>query len=411
MARVVKVSLRTEDDLQQLLGRLSLPGLVSWKVVAQKQKLPETASDWQGMPEYNQKLRGCAAKLLITVDSVTLRQLEEILEQKIPPIGPKGHNIGVWYPRKEREVFKDLCYSATKLLLPLYPIYIPSKGRFKSRLTSRVLERLGVPYYMVVEPQEYEDYARVIDPAKILKLPFSNLGQGSIPARNWIFRHSLENGHAKHWILDDNIRYLLRRNNGVKIRCETANVFRAAEDYAARYENVAMAGFNYQQFAINYEIVPPVRLNTRVYSCILVDNLLAAQVLDNGQLWRGKYNEDTDLSLRCLKAGLCTLLFNAFLIMKGATMKMKGGNTEEVYENGAKRKDFAESLAQQHPDVTKVVQRFSRWHHQVDYRPFAGNALIPCPSIVPSTPNNYAMFLDELTPERYKEMLCRDGCK
>jgi len=47
----------------------------------------------------------------------------------------------------------------------------------------------------------------------------------------------------------------------------------------------------------------------------------------------------------------------------------------------------------------------------VDYKPFAGNALIPCPSIVPSTPNNYAMFLDELTPERYKEMLCRDGCK
>ena len=137
MARVVKVSLRTEDDLQQLLGRLSLPGL-PLKIVVQKQKLPETASDWQGMPEYNQKLRGCAAKLLITVDSTTLQQLEEILEQKIPPIGPKGHNIGVWYPRKEREVFKDLCYSATKLLLPLYPIYIPSKGRFKSRLTSRV---------------------------------------------------------------------------------------------------------------------------------------------------------------------------------------------------------------------------------------------------------------------------------
>ena len=65
MARVVKVSLRTEDDVQQLLGRLSWPGL-SLKVVAQKQKLPENASDWQGMPEYTQKVRGCAVKLLIT---------------------------------------------------------------------------------------------------------------------------------------------------------------------------------------------------------------------------------------------------------------------------------------------------------------------------------------------------------
>ena len=128
MARVVKVSLRTEDDVQQLLGRLSLPGLVSWKVVAQKQKLPETASDWQGMPEYIQKTLGCAVKLLITVDSSTLRQLEEILEQKIPPIGPKGHNIGVWYPRKEREVFKDLCYSATKLLLPCIQFTFPPRA-------------------------------------------------------------------------------------------------------------------------------------------------------------------------------------------------------------------------------------------------------------------------------------------
>jgi hypothetical protein len=93
--------------------------------------------------------------------------------------------------------------------------------------------------------------------------------------------------------------------------------------------------------------------------------------------------------------------------MKGATMKMKGGNTEEVYEKGAKRKEFAESLAQQHPDVAKVVQRFGRWHHQVDYKPFAGNALIPKPCIVPSTPNNYGMFLDQLSKRRYNEMLAR----
>ena len=406
MARLVKVSLRNEVDLQEPLAKLEMPGIISLKVQPQGRTVEKPPPDWEGMPECIPRVRQCHAKLLLSVSNDALDDLSEVLQQKIRPSGPKSHNIGVWHPPQKKEVFKYLCYSHSRSYLPKYPVYIPSKGRAKSRPTSRVLERLGVPNYMVVEPHEYE-YAQVIDSAKILVLPFDNLGQGSIPARNWIWHHSLENGHTKHWILDDNIRYLLRRNNGVKIRCESMNVFRAAEDYVDRYENVAMAGFHYQQFAINYEIVPPVRLNTRIYSCILVDNLLVAQVLDEGLLWRGKYNEDTDLSLRCLKRGLCTLLFNAFLIQKGATMKMKGGNTDEVYEKGAKRKEFAESLAQQHPDVAKVVQRFGRWHHQVDYKPFAGNALIPKPCIVPSTPNNYGMFLDQLSERRYKEMLAR----
>jgi hypothetical protein len=68
-------------------------------------------------------------------------------------------------------------------LNPNYPVYIISKGRWETRLTSKALESLRVPYRIVVEPQEYPQYAAVIEPSKILTLPFSNLGQGSIPAR------------------------------------------------------------------------------------------------------------------------------------------------------------------------------------------------------------------------------------
>src|SRR5574343_611146 len=88
---------------------------------------------------------------------------------------------------------------------PKYPIYIISKGRWESRLTSKALEKMKVPYHIVVEPQEYSKYASVIDESKILTLPFSNLGQGSIPARNWVWEHSIGEGAERHWILDDNI--------------------------------------------------------------------------------------------------------------------------------------------------------------------------------------------------------------
>jgi hypothetical protein len=79
---------------------------------------------------------------------------------------------------------------------PRYPIYIISKGRWESRQTSKALEKMKVPYRIVVEPQEFDRYAEVIAREKILVLPFSNLGQGSIPARNWVWEHSISEGRA-----------------------------------------------------------------------------------------------------------------------------------------------------------------------------------------------------------------------
>jgi hypothetical protein len=53
---------------------------------------------------------------------------------------------------------------------PQFPVYIISKARWESRLTSRALEAMGVPYRVVVEEQEWKHYAAVIDPAKVLVL-------------------------------------------------------------------------------------------------------------------------------------------------------------------------------------------------------------------------------------------------
>ena len=99
---------------------------------------------------------------------------------------------------------------------PKYQVYIISKGRWESRLTSKALESMNVPYHIVIEPQEYDNYASVIDSSKIYILPFSNLGQGSIPARNWVWEHSINKGDERHWILDDNISAFRRFNNNKK---------------------------------------------------------------------------------------------------------------------------------------------------------------------------------------------------
>jgi hypothetical protein len=274
---------------------------------------------------------------------------------------------------------------------PRYPIYIISKGRWESRLTSKALESMAVPYRIVVEPQEHRRYAAVIDPRKVLVLPFSDLGQGSIPARNWVWEHSIAEGHARHWILDDNISRFYRFHGNRRYRMHSGATFRAAEDFVDRYANVPMAGMQYKMFApVKVKQPNPFVLNTRIYSCILLDNTIPHR-------WRGRYNEDTDLSLRILKDGYCTILFYAFLAEKQPTLTMKGGNTDELYRRDDKfdgRLEMARSLQRQHPDVVKVVWKWGRWQHQVDYRPFRNNRLIRRPGVViPPGVDNYGMRL------------------
>jgi hypothetical protein len=135
-------------------------------------------------------------------------------------------------------------------------------------------------------------------------------------------------------------------------------------------------------------------LNTRVYSCILLRNDLPYR-------WRGRYNEDTDLSIRILKDGHCTVLFNAFLAFKQTTMTMKGGNTDDLYQ-GDGRLAMAQSLVDQHPDVATITEKWGRYQHHVDYRPFRRNKLERKPGLdIPSGTNDYGMVLERLIDGRW----------
>lgn len=183
-----------------------------------------------------------------------------------------------------------------------YPIYIISKGRWESRLTVKALELMNISFHICVEPQEYEQHANVIDNEKIYVLPFSNLNQGSIPARNWVWEHSIQQGAKRHWILDDNIKGFRIVKDGERRKPENVDTngitFRNIENFVDKYENIKMAGMQYTFF--NVYNPKPIILNTRIYSCILLSN-------DIPHRWRGKYNEDTDLSLRILQNGYCTV--------------------------------------------------------------------------------------------------------
>lgn len=273
---------------------------------------------------------------------------------------------------------------------PNYPIYVPSKGRWERPLTVRALQKKNIPFRVVVEPDEYEQYARVVNRQQIIVAPenFSERGNGSIPVRNYIWEMSSFEGHARHWIIDDNIVNFYRLNRNRRIPVGSGTIFRCAEDFTDRYTNIAFSGLNNIAFAPDRGAnIAPFICNTRIYSITLINNSVPYR-------WRGRYNEDTDICLRALKDGWCTVQFNAFLADKATTMTMKGGNTDTVYNTGDNRREFAESLRRQHPDVVRVVWKFGRWHHQVDYSPFKRNKLRKKEGLViPNGIDNYGMKL------------------
>jgi len=127
---------------------------------------------------------------------------------------------------------------------PKYPIYIVSKGRWDSRLTSKALDWMGVPYKIIVEASQLEMYAAEVGVDKCLVLPTKylldydtcdNLGdsrsKGPGAARNFAWDHAIDLGAFRHWVMDDNIAYFHRLNRNLLIKVTSGTIFRAMEDF------------------------------------------------------------------------------------------------------------------------------------------------------------------------------------
>ena len=353
---------------------------------------PDWRAQWWGMPSF--EMGDARPQHKITINFMTAEDVKEFATRTGLPVTARSDSA--WFPHQEPlrgQYYYDGPKTDSK-----YPVCIPSKGRADCQKTGKALDRLGVSYKFFVEETEYEDYCHHVGESRVVKMPFHDLGQGSIPARNFIWEWAKEREFARHWTVDDNIQSFARCTANRRLCVYGGGFFRAMEDFVDRYENVVMAGPHHKGFVIDRDPnLTPFLLNSRVYSCILLNTKLSHR-------WRGRYNEDTDLSLRLLKDGYCTMLFRSLCMDKCPTVgvrnakPMKGGNTDNVYAYDDRRRKFAESLYQQHPDVVQITWKFNRWHHEVDYSPFKRNKPVLRAGVIPTPVNDdYGMRLVRLS--------------
>lgn len=243
---------------------------------------------------------------------------------------------------------------------PEFPIYIPSKGRYGRSETARMFDRYGTPYRVVVEPQEVDNYAKVVGKERLVVLPKND--QGLVYARNFCKQHSIDEGHERHWQFDDDIRQMGRMYRRDRIQCDSSIAIVAAEQFIQRYENVGLCAFNHIGFLPPMAKCAPFHLNTRCYTCFCMWNKLP-------NTWRYRYNEDTDMSLQVIAAGYCTIMFNAFFMQTcdtnygGKESKVEGGQ-QAVYADDGRLK-MSRDLERQWPRVVTTTRKFGRPQHKV----------------------------------------------
>lgn len=125
---------------------------------------PAWSEHWKGMPGYEHRdLKPQQTVLVHFRNEQDRLAFAALVKQRIT-----SETKYLWYPEITIGRFSDKLYDVQSRTNPCYPVYVISKGRWESRLTVKALEKLQVPYHVVIEPQEFAQYAAVIDPIKIL---------------------------------------------------------------------------------------------------------------------------------------------------------------------------------------------------------------------------------------------------
>ncbi len=237
------------------------------------------------------------------------------------------------------QIDTNLSYYSTNTFPIEFPISILSYGRYLSNKTSKYLVECRIKHYIFVEDCEYnvylEQYYNDLSEEDKLLVNIINTGEdfhlknlGGTPVRNYILDYWLEQGYDRCWMLDDNINYYTRFNQGQKIKIYSDLIFSSIEQYIKPYDNIGVCSHNLNGFITNGRSRTVMVPNEKHYSSLLL--------LTHKQFrFKHKYNEDVLISIDYIISGKHNFCFNHMLFDKNTSGTEDGGNTNTIYMDGS----------------------------------------------------------------------------
>lgn len=276
-----------------------------------------------------------------------------------------------------------------------YPIFIISYNRPNANASTIAnFIKFGVKINVVVHKEQLQDYKKYFNSPLVNWIVFddeykhkyetlSNVDSheknaGSGAERNFAWDCAKNAGYTAYWNFDDNMIFIYqtkkltgsgksferRHLNDPKLFKE---LFHKAEDFYDSYDNLFIMELGESTY-FGFRNTPVI--NRRCYSALLINTAIPTQ-------WRGRYNEDTIMSIDTLINGFCTIQTPILLKNKQSTRSAKGGNhalgngkddlKNQVYSD-AVNYEFSSSLKSQmlvavYPQYCYLKYRVGRIHH------------------------------------------------
>ena len=264
--------------------------------------------------------------------------------------------------------------------LKINTIYIISKGRPQCS-TAQTLTKIKYPgeWFIVCGNndetlseyiEKWGDRVLIFDWYKEIETTdtldnfgFEKKGSGACPVRNATRRISEERGELRHWQLDDD--YIsFARYSGADQKNKTIKDGKILFSTMYRIAELGLkTGMPNIGFCLSTaEAIPTNRLNynRRIFNA---HNMPSDEKLF--QKWVGRMNDDTIHALNVWKSGRYEMQLKYLQIGMKPTQSEKGGLTEMYNRDGTVRKTAYVFLIA--PSVAKLVIRFGRYHHKVDW--------------------------------------------
>jgi hypothetical protein len=229
----------------------------------------------------------------------------------------------------------------------LPPIYVPSKGRAGKSKTIENLIKEGIPFFVVVEPQEASSYQRAYPNQEINWLILSQSNKGIGFVRNSILQFARASSSEWYWMLDDDISSMSQQVGTKNVKKTFGFVLEEATQLFQSCPDLGQGALEYQQFS--WSAKKNLVFNSYCDVAVFINVKRTFHINYRPMV---DLKEDRDFTLQILASGLCTARASRFGFAAPKNGSNEGG-LKDVYAQSGREVQAVERMCELWPGIVE----------------------------------------------------------